>query len=98
MIPEYLTVILSTIEAVGTAGKVDNWIHGRADLRLIFGNGLRYPVSTDCVHAYDVCMNIQSGGDGDDCYGDTDCDCDCDGDGDVDSETVGDGIYDTRRP
>jgi len=37
-----------TIAALDSAGKVDNWIVGRADLRLRFSSGIRCPLPINC--------------------------------------------------
>jgi len=75
-----------TIAALDTAGTVDNWILGRADLLLRFSNGICCLVPTDCGRMCGV--NIRSGADGDD------CDCDGDGDSDGDGDGVGDSYSD----
>jgi hypothetical protein len=64
-----------TFAALDSAGKVDNWISGRADLRLSILSGVcsQFPVDLG------ICVRIRSGADGHD--GDGDGDCDGDGDG-----------------
>jgi hypothetical protein len=66
-----------TIAALDTAGKVDNWILGRADLRLSFLSGIcsQFPVGFGRMRTHSVRA------DGDD--GDGDSDGNGDGDGDV---------------
>jgi hypothetical protein len=72
-----------TIAALDSAGKVDNWILGRADLRLRFSSGISCPLPTDCG----VYVRIRSGADGN---GD-------EGDGDVgDGDGVADGDHSIR--
>ena len=50
-----LTVIVFTIEAWVSAGQVDNWMVGRADIRLRLSSGIYYSLPTDwggmCVHS-----------------------------------------------
>jgi len=75
-----------TIAALDFAGKVGNWILGRADLQLRFPaeSAARFPPIVG------VCVRIRSGVDGDDGDGD-------DGDGDDgDGDGVSDGDHSTR--
>jgi len=78
-------VMVLTIAALDTAGKVDNWILVRADLRL------RSPAESAVCFPRNVgvCVRIWAGADGGD---------DDDGDGDDgDGDGVGDGDHSTRR-
>jgi hypothetical protein len=69
-----------TIATLDSAGKVDNWILGRAH------HGLRFPAESAAGSSWivGVCLRIQSGADGD--YGDVDGH-----DDDSDGDDVGDG-------
>ena len=42
------SVMVLTIAALDSAGKVDNWILGRADLRLGFSSRICCPLPIDC--------------------------------------------------
>jgi hypothetical protein len=80
-----------TIAAFDSAGMVDNWILGRADLRLRFSSGIYCSLHADCGRMY-VCAFSADGDDGDGDDGDGD-----DGDGDDgDDDGVGDGDHSTR--
>jgi len=77
-----------TIAALDSAGEVDNWILGRADLRLSFLSGIcsQFPFDFGrmCAHA-----------DGHDCDGDGNGDGDGDDDGDGDGDADADGTEST---
>ena len=76
-----------TLAALDSVGMVDNWILGRADLRLRFSRGICCLLPTDCgcMCAY---LGRADGDDGDGDDGDGD-----DGDGDGGD---GDGDHSTR--
>jgi len=81
-------VMVLTIVAFDSAGKVDNSNLERADLRLRFSSGIWYSFPS----IVGVCVRIRSGADGDGDGGDGDGV----GDGDGDGDGVGDSDHSTR--
>jgi len=79
-----------TIVALDSAGKVDYWILGRADLRLSFLSGICSQVPDDFGHMCAHSVRADGGHDGD-----GNCDGDGDGNGDGDGDGDGDGTEST---